>query len=972
MNEIIGIIPHKFRRRGFGVACTLLLRAGLNFLGLAVLLPVLALALDARSLDGGGQLARIYTALGFTSPRSFALTVCAAVVAVIVLKCLTNLWLARIERNYIYDLYRTLSRRLYVTYHDRGLPFVKSSNSAVLARNVNVVCLAFTAGVLKPAAAIAAEALLLALLFGALLWYAPVAAALAVAVFLPSVWIYYGLVRNRINRYGELENKAQREKARLVAETFRGYADIEINNAFPMMLRSFDRAMDQVIRTRLRETAIGMLPQAFTEIGLALGMALLVALSLGAEEGRTQLLFGVFAVAALRLMPSVRSIMAGWTSIKYNRYTIAVLRDATAGDEPSSASPDTLSGAAERAGKGPHTDAAAIPPSEYSAAESDKTARGRRTAPDKRTASGRQTAPYGQTAPAKQPCTAKSTKSVSAGGTSGACASEILSFEHEIAVRNLGFRFADDGHELFRGLTLSIRKGERIGIRGASGAGKTTLFNLLLGLYEPTGGEITIDGTPLTAANRRAWQNRIGYVSQNLFIADGSFAANVALGVPDDEIDRGRVAEALEAARLGEFVAGLSKGMDTHVGECGCRLSGGQRQRIGIARALYRRADVLFFDEATSALDHVCGGRRAGGARQGADAGGYRPPRKLARILHPNHHNRRIIMEYIIAGIRIAVPQEFTAGSFGTALAPFAAADEGPADLSVETRGEIRQADGYRELDEFDFADADADCRFGRDSEGYLLTMTPRDGCAAARFRKAFGAPLVTTDVTLRHNPALFRFGLWSMFNIAAVARQAVAIHSSVISLNGGAVLFLGESGTGKSTHTRLWREHIPGAELLNDDSPIVRIVQTADADPICGAVQNPANAPAAAAETPDASAATTGAPKPQAMVFGAPWSGKTPCYRNVCQPIRAIVRLSQAPHNRIRRLRAIEAIGALLPSCPPSFAHDETLEDAVCATVSAVVAQVPVYHLECLPDAAAAELACRTIFGGESANPRP
>ena len=178
----------------------------------------------------------------------------------------------------------------------------------------------------------------LVLLFGALMWYTPLAALLALAVFLPSIWLYYGLVRNRINRYGELENKAQREKARLVAETFRGYADIEINNAFPMMLRQFDRAMDQVIRTRLRETAIGMLPQAFTEIGLALGMALLVALSLGAEEGRAQLLFGVFAVAALRLMPSVRSIMAGWTSIKYNRYTIAVLRDATAGDEPSSAS----------------------------------------------------------------------------------------------------------------------------------------------------------------------------------------------------------------------------------------------------------------------------------------------------------------------------------------------------------------------------------------------------------------------------------------------------------------------------------------------------------------------------------------------------------------------------------------------------------------------------------------------------------
>ena len=275
MNEIIGIIPHKFRRRGFGVACTLLLRAGLNFLGLAVLLPVLALALDARSLDGGGQLARIYTALGFTSPRSFALTVCAAVVAVIVLKCLTNLWLARIERNYIYDLYRTLSRRLYIAYHDRGLAFINNSNSSVLARNVNVVCLAFAAGVLRPAAAMIAEAMLFVLLFASLALYTPLAALLSVVIFLPAVWLYYALVRNRINRYGELENKAQREKARLVAETFRGYADIEINNAFPMMLRSFDRAMDQVIRTRLRETAIGMLPQAFTEIGLALGMALL-------------------------------------------------------------------------------------------------------------------------------------------------------------------------------------------------------------------------------------------------------------------------------------------------------------------------------------------------------------------------------------------------------------------------------------------------------------------------------------------------------------------------------------------------------------------------------------------------------------------------------------------------------------------------------------------------------------------------
>lgn len=521
MRSILLSLPAAFRRRGLWVAATLVLRAVLNLAGLAALLPVLTLVLDPAGFEGTGPLAGIYARSGFASPRSFALAVCGAVVVFIVLKCGVNFLLSRVERRYVYDLYRTLSRRLYIAYHDRGLAFVNGSNSSVLARNVNVVCLAFAAGVLRPAAAILAEAMLLILLFVSLALYTPLAALLAAAVFLPSVWLYYALVRNRINRYGEQENRAQREKARLVAETFRGYADIELSNAFPGMLRAFDRTMDEVVRTRSREADIGQLPQLFTEIGLAAGVALLAAFSFGG--GQSQLLFGVFAVAALRLMPSVRGIMSGWAAIRYNRYTVPILRDA-AMQEPSGREAD-------------------IP------------------------------------------------------------TSETLPFEHEIAVRNLSFRFTEKGRDLFRDLSLSIRKGERIGIRGASGAGKTTLFNLLLGLYEPTSGEIAIDGVPLTADNRRAWQNRIGYVSQHLFLTDGSFAANVAPGIAPEEIDRQRVMEALEAAQLGDFVAALPRGADTPVGECGCRLSGGQRQRIGIARALYRRADVLFFDEATSALD---------------------------------------------------------------------------------------------------------------------------------------------------------------------------------------------------------------------------------------------------------------------------------------------------------------------------------------------------------------------------------
>lgn len=233
---------------------------------------------------------------------------------------------------------------------------------------------------------------------------------------------------------------------------------------------------------------------------------------------------------------------------------------------------------------------------------------------------------------------------------------------------------------------------------------------------------------------------------------------------------------------------------------------------------------------------------------------------------------------------------------------------------------------GYRELDTFDFPDAVAVCRFGRDAQGHRFSMHLDSG-EVVTFTRTFGAAEVVSNITPAHNPSLLRFGLWMMFGLAVNPFGSVAVHSSVIRTAAGAVLFLGESGTGKSTHTRLWREHIPGATLLNDDSPILRIKD--------------------------------GIP----TVYGSPWSGKTPCYKAASSPVRGIVRLSQAPHNRIRRLPAIAALGALLPSCPPAFAFDAELQDHICATLSALIAEIPVYHLECLPDAAAAELSCKTVF---------
>ena len=135
-----------------------------------------------------------------------------------------------------------------------------------------------------------------------------------------------------------------------------------------------------------------------------------------------------------------------------------------------------------------------------------------------------------------------------------------MPFREEIRVEHLSFRFEDDPkeQEVLHDLSLTIRKGEHVGIQGASGAGKTTLFNLLLGFYRPTSGQITIDGVPLTGKNCRMWQNAVGYVSQHVFLTDGTLLQNVALGEEPEQIDRERVRKALRAARLDQFVASLS------------------------------------------------------------------------------------------------------------------------------------------------------------------------------------------------------------------------------------------------------------------------------------------------------------------------------------------------------------------------------------------------------------------------------
>jgi ATP-binding cassette, subfamily B, bacterial PglK len=167
------------------------------------------------------------------------------------------------------------------------------------------------------------------------------------------------------------------------------------------------------------------------------------------------------------------------------------------------------------------------------------------------------------------------------------------------------YKFAAADRPALDRLDLRIEARTTVGIVGATGAGKTTAVDVMLGLLTPQAGEMRVDGTRIDGSNLRAWQRSVGYVPQSIYLLDDTVAANIAFGLKPNAIDRAAVERAARVAKLHDFVTELPKGYDTLVGERGARLSGGQRQRVGIARALYRDPDVLVFDEATSALDNL-------------------------------------------------------------------------------------------------------------------------------------------------------------------------------------------------------------------------------------------------------------------------------------------------------------------------------------------------------------------------------
>lgn len=571
MIKVLRSLPISRIKKTFLILSTVL-QAILELAGLAVLVPVLLLVLEDGGIrnNGGMQenryLRMLYDFIGVENYGTFILIVLFVVFAFIILKNFVLHKMNNYRNHTLLNIFTTYSSDLYKKYIANGLQFVKETGHTTLSHNILAVTYQFVFGYLSSALMLIADVLLCLLVFVSLCFVNIYIALLEIILFTPIVLFYHYKIAGKMQEAGRMDNRAKRDLWRITSETFRGFADVVVNRFLPYLQKSFDTGIRDVSRSKIRVERLKSLSSKSIEVAIMLMIVGFVAgfYFIGGGDRQFLPLIGIFAAASLKLLPSVRSILSLIGTMRNTGYTLEVLFKAET---------DAVSGNAPEVATG---------------------------------------------------------------------AEEPMTFHKFIEFRHVTFGF-DPGEPILRDVSFRIQKGERVGISGPTGKGKSTLMYLLMGLYRPQTGSILIDGVPLGPENTEAWHRRIGYVSQDVFITEGTLAQNVTpycegdrLPIKDDrkrpkndcgqseedqeqrrladeqqlkgdqtqlEEDLGQLEESLKTASLGDWLASLPKGIQTPIGEGGERLSGGERQRVGIARAHFKKAEILLMDEPTSALD---------------------------------------------------------------------------------------------------------------------------------------------------------------------------------------------------------------------------------------------------------------------------------------------------------------------------------------------------------------------------------
>ena len=305
IKRILNLLKPEEKKHGIKVTGSIFIVALLDFVGLASLLPVLYYLLEG----GESKMAALYFSL--------------LAIGVILFKSLVSAILSRYQSKYLLGIYKRLSFRLYSNYYNNGLLFIREKGYSTLGHSVNFMCYTFSERILSPLMRMAGELLLVILVTVALLVYDWRTMAVLYLCFIPFMLVYVTVVRKKVKQFGEQEFKAKREQAKIVADTFRGYTELEINDAFPAFQESFLNGVDEVTRNRINMETIQMFPRFLSEFAVIIGMIIMVLL--GGENAR--MLVGIFAVSAFRLLPALRYLLAGYTQIQNALPSLEVIEE---------------------------------------------------------------------------------------------------------------------------------------------------------------------------------------------------------------------------------------------------------------------------------------------------------------------------------------------------------------------------------------------------------------------------------------------------------------------------------------------------------------------------------------------------------------------------------------------------------------------------------------------------------------------
>lgn len=498
--------------------------AVLEALGAAIIVPFVALLDNPSLITSNSVLHKTFLLSKANTENGFISLMAIFLLVYFLLKNLYLTWSINAQYRFVYSEMPGFSSKLLSKYIHQPISEHYKTNSSEMLRNVGNEVFMYFNNFVIPAMTLVTELMVMVAMIIVLLWTALVPTIVALFVLGSLTVVFYKVVRSRARHFGKEQQAHNAERIKWITQGLSSIKEIKILGCEKFFIDCFNVHEDKFALAARYAMFLNQTPRLFIETVsfAALFLSVGFATSTGRDLTTILPLLALFAIAAVRLLPSLNRILLSVTRLTYYKATALVVIDAKRSVDCDNNGENNIRG-------------------------------------------------------------------------------ELTDWQ-ELRFEGVSFSFTQD--EFLFDLNLNIKKGSSVALIGPSGCGKSTMADLAMGLLKPTKGRILLDNQDINCLGV-AWQKRIGYVPQAVYLIDDTIRCNVAFGLREEEIDDDRVWDALKLARLDEYVSALPDKIFSSVGENGNRLSGGQRQRLGIARALYRDPEFIVLDEATSALDNT-------------------------------------------------------------------------------------------------------------------------------------------------------------------------------------------------------------------------------------------------------------------------------------------------------------------------------------------------------------------------------